>query len=164
MLAAVSIARIASMSGRSVLQTSFLFLNIAMKDGYEVQTRVNVAEAKNKLQRSLLGVTHARLDLAFAIGIAHTTGHGDGTVMGQHIAIEGIQRRIVNIGDQHAFAEMIQNHHSRGPTESAKGAKHDAELRAKQTKGSYSHASRREGKPQPSGGDSREREVMKLLK
>ncbi len=72
-------------------------------------------------QRRLLRVAHCRLDFAFAIGIAHATGHGHGAVVSQHIAIEGIQGGIVNIGDQHAFAQIIQNHHSGSPTQAAKG-------------------------------------------
>ena len=34
-------------------------------------------------------------------------GHGDGTIMGQHVTIERIQARIADIGLEHAFSQVV---------------------------------------------------------
>jgi hypothetical protein len=54
-------------------------------------------EAKSSEWRSL-SVTDCGFHFAFAIGILNATGHGRGTVMLQHIAIEGIESGIVEVG------------------------------------------------------------------
>ncbi len=48
------------------------------------------------------------------------TGHGDGAVVREHIAIERIESGIVNVGDKYAFAQVIVNHDASGAAESAK--------------------------------------------
>src|SRR5882672_2752585 len=45
-------------------------------------------------QRRSLSVTHARLNLAFAIRIADSTWHGHSTVVCKQISVERIERRI----------------------------------------------------------------------
>ena len=49
-------------------------------------------------QRRLLGVTDSTLDLAFAVWIADSTGHGDDVVVGEHVTEKRVDEGIVDIG------------------------------------------------------------------
>ncbi len=40
--------------------------------------------------------------------------------MGEHIAIQRVQRRIVDVGREHAFAQIIEHDHARGSAQPAK--------------------------------------------
>ena len=47
-------------------------------------------------------------DFAFAVRILNATGHGDDAVMLQEIAVQRIERGVIEVGKQHAFAQVIQ--------------------------------------------------------
>jgi hypothetical protein len=53
-------------------------------------------------------MTDGGFDFAFAIWILNATGHGDNTVMLQEIAIQRIERGVIEVGKQHALAQVIQ--------------------------------------------------------
>ena len=59
--------------------------------------------------QGLLRVAHAGFDFAFAIGIAHATRQRHDPVMGEHVAIERIERRIVDVGREDAFLQVIEH-------------------------------------------------------
>jgi hypothetical protein len=65
-------------------------------------------------------VADASFDFALAIWILNATRHGDRAVMREHVAIEGIESGIVNVGDEHTFAQIIENDDASGPTQSTK--------------------------------------------
>jgi len=48
------------------------------------------------------------LDLPFAIRITHATRERDHAVMGEDIAIERIQRRVVDIRREDAFSQVVE--------------------------------------------------------
>jgi hypothetical protein len=73
-------------------------------------------------QRCSLGVTDARFDLAFAVRILDAAGHGHRAVVREHIAIEGIESGIVNVGDEHALTQIIEHDDASGAAEPAKGS------------------------------------------
>src|SRR5208282_5729311 len=69
------------------------------------------------LERSL-GVADAGFNFSFSIWILDPTWQGYGAIMRQDVAIERIQGRIVDVRDEHAFAQIIENHDSRSATQS----------------------------------------------
>jgi hypothetical protein len=73
-------------------------------------------------QRRFLRVADAGLDFALAIWILNATWHGDRVVVGKHIAIERIERGIVNVGDEHALAQIVEHDDASSPAQPAKGA------------------------------------------
>src|SRR5215472_8942101 len=73
------------------------------------------------LQRRLLGVTDSGLDLALSIRIRQATSQRDGTVVLQHIPVEGIERGIVDVGGEHALAQIVEHDHTSDSGQSAKG-------------------------------------------
>ena len=60
------------------------------------------------LQRRLLRVADAGFDFPFAIGIAHAARQRDDAVVGEDVAIERIERRIVDVRREHAFAQVVE--------------------------------------------------------
>ena len=74
------------------------------------------------LQRRFLRVANAGFDFAFAIRILNATGHGDGAVVSEYVAVERIQRGIVEVGDEYALAQIVENDHARGAAKSAESA------------------------------------------
>ena len=68
-----------------------------------------------------LGVTDSPFHFPLAIGIVHPAGHGDGAVVRPHVAVEGMEGGIVNVGDQHALAPIIKDPEAHGATESTEG-------------------------------------------
>src|SRR5215472_15198904 len=68
-----------------------------------------------------LCVGDTRLDFSFSIGIAYTANHRRHAVVRQHIAIERVQTRIVDVGGKHAFAKIIQNDDARAAAKPAEG-------------------------------------------
>lgn len=52
-------------------------------------------------------------DLALSIGITNAARQRDGAVVRQHIAVERIQRRIVDVRLEHAFAQVVEDDHRR---------------------------------------------------
>ncbi len=59
-------------------------------------------------ERCLLRVPDARFDLALAIGIADTTRQRDGAVVCEDIAIERIERGVVDVRGEDAFLEIVE--------------------------------------------------------
>ena len=82
--------------------------------------RLEALEAQ-PLQRRLLGVADAGLDLALAIGIADAARQGDRAVVREDVAVQRIERRVVDVGREHAFAEIVEDDHPHGAAQAAKG-------------------------------------------
>ena len=72
-------------------------------------------------ERSFLSVSDARFHFPFAIGIFDPAGHGHDAVVRKHIPKEWIESGIVDVRNDDALAQIIENHHARTPTESTKG-------------------------------------------
>jgi hypothetical protein len=72
------------------------------------------------LQWGLLRMPHAGFDLALAIWIADATRQRDHAVVREHIAIERIERGIVDVGREHALAEIVEDDDLDGPTQATK--------------------------------------------
>ncbi len=64
----------------------------------------------------------AGLDFAFAIGIAHPTGQRDRSIVSQHVAIERVEGRIVEVGLQDPFAQIVEDDHPNRPAQAAEGS------------------------------------------
>ena len=47
--------------------------------------------------------------LPFAIGIADATRQRDDAVVREHVAIERIERRVVDVGREHALFEIVED-------------------------------------------------------
>ena len=60
-------------------------------------------------ERRFLGVADAGLDLALSIRIAHAARQRDGAVVRQHVAVQRIERGIVDVGREHAFAQIVED-------------------------------------------------------
>src|SRR4030095_15845620 len=73
------------------------------------------------LQRCLLRMAHAALDLPLAIGIRHAATHRDHAVVPQHVRVHRVERGIVDIGLEYAFTEVVEHDHSRAATQPAEG-------------------------------------------
>jgi hypothetical protein len=83
--------------------------------------RLETLEAESS-QRCLLCVPDARFDFAFSIGITDATGQRDDAVVREHVAIERIERRIVDVGREHALFQIVEDDDADGPAESTKRA------------------------------------------
>ena len=64
----------------------------------------------------------AGFDFAFAIGILNAAGHGHRAVVREHIPIERIECGIVDVGDEHALAQIVEHDDAGSATQPAKGA------------------------------------------
>ena len=86
-----------------------------------VQVSLSFAEAfeAQSAQRSLLRVSDTGLDFSLSIGMADAARQRDGAIVGQQIAVERIQRGIVDVGLQDAVTEVVQDHDARGTAEAA---------------------------------------------
>ena len=60
-------------------------------------------------QRRLLRVADAGFDFALAIGIADAARQRDDAVVREHVAVERIERRIVDVGREDAFFEIVED-------------------------------------------------------
>jgi len=65
-------------------------------------------------------VSDAGLYFAFSIRVSDPARHGHDPVVRKHIAVERIERRIVDVGDEHALTQIVEYHHARAATKSAK--------------------------------------------
>ena len=74
------------------------------------------------LQRRLLRVADARFDLALTVGIPHPTRQPDDAVVRQDITIEGIERRLIDVGREHALFEIVEDDDAGRSTEPTKRA------------------------------------------
>ncbi len=97
---------------RLARQAGFAGLGLSLGEAFEAQP----------FERGILGVPDAALHLAFSIRVADAAGQRDGAVVGQQVAIERVEKGIVDIGLQHAFAEVIQDDGVGGSTEAAESS------------------------------------------
>ena len=72
------------------------------------------------VQRRALRVANARFDFAFAIRIAHATWEADDPIVREHVAIDGIERRVVDVRREHAFFEIVEDDEARRAAQPAK--------------------------------------------
>ena len=84
-----------------------------------VQIRLTVVEAleAESAQRRLLGVADSGFDLALAIGVADPTRQGDDPVVGQHVAVERIERRVVDVRGEDALLEVVEHDDAHGASQ-----------------------------------------------
>ena len=73
------------------------------------------------LQHRVLGVLDRVLDRALAVGVAHPGRVGDDAVVGQHVPVDGVQFRFVQVGLDDAFLEVVEYDVSGGSTEVPEG-------------------------------------------
>jgi hypothetical protein len=66
------------------------------------------------LERSFLRVSDAGFDFTFAIRVSDSARHSHHAVVRQHVAVERIDRRIVDVGCEDALAQVVEHHHTRG--------------------------------------------------
>src|SRR5271163_3979091 len=87
-----------------------------------IQIGLRIFQALEALafERSFLRMTDARLNFAFAIRVLHSAWKRCGAVVLQHVTVKGIERGFVNVGREHAFAEIIEHHYASDSTQSAK--------------------------------------------
>ena len=76
-----------------------------------VQIRLAVGEVleAEAAQRRLLGVADRGFDFALAIGVADATRQSDDPVVGQHVAVERIERGVVDVRGEDALLEVVQD-------------------------------------------------------
>src|SRR5438105_7997728 len=87
----------------------------------QVGLRLLWAFEAHALQRCLLRMAHTALHLPLAIGIPHPAGHRDHAVVAQHIGVDGVDGGIVDVGLEHALAQVVEHHHMRAAAQSAEG-------------------------------------------
>jgi hypothetical protein len=68
----------------------------------------------------LLCVRDAGLDLALAIGIADAARQADDAVVREHIAVQRVEQRVVDVGLEDAFAQVVEHDGGRRAAEPAK--------------------------------------------
>ena len=88
----------------------------------EIRLRLLQALEALAVERRLLRVADARFDLALAIGIADAARQADHAVVREDVAIQRIQRRLVDIRRQHAFFEIVEDDRPRRAAETPKRA------------------------------------------
>ena len=82
---------------------------------------LNRVEAQ-AFQGRLLGVADAGLHFSFAIRIADPTRQGDHAVVREDVAVERIERRLVDVGREHALFEVVQDDDLDGAAQPTKRA------------------------------------------
>src|SRR5438093_9622777 len=80
-------------------------------------SRVELLEAQS-LERGL-GMADGGFHLAFAVGITDATGQRDDAVVRQHVAVERIERGIVDVRREHALAEIVEDDDLHGAAKAA---------------------------------------------
>jgi hypothetical protein len=60
-----------------------------------------------------LGVTNTPLHFAFTVGIPNATGHGHSSVVREQVVIQRIDRWIVDVRPENAFAQIVEHQHVR---------------------------------------------------
>ena len=65
---------------------------------------------------------HSNYGRAFAIGIADAARERHDAVVHEHIAIQRIERGIVDVGREHALLQIVEDDHADGATQPAKRA------------------------------------------
>jgi hypothetical protein len=71
-------------------------------------------------ERRALRVPDARFHLPLAVGVGDAARQRGHAVVGEHITVERIERRVVPVRSQHALLQIVEDHHARGATEAAK--------------------------------------------
>ena len=66
-----------------------------------------------------MGVGNGRLDFPLAIGVPDATGQRHGVVVPEHVAVERVQRGIVEVRGEDALLQIVQNHDPDGAAEPA---------------------------------------------
>ena len=66
-------------------------------------------------------MSDAGFDFTFSIRVSDPAWHRHHAVVRKHIAVERIERGIVEVGLEHALAQIVEHHHARAATEPAKG-------------------------------------------
>ena len=77
---------------------------------------------RRPLQRRLLRVADAGFDFPFAIGIADAARQRDDAVVREHVAIERIERGIVDVRREDAFSQVVEDDDADGAAQSTKRA------------------------------------------
>jgi hypothetical protein len=72
------------------------------------------------VERRLLRVADARFDFAFAIGIADAARQADDAVMREHVTVQRVERRLVDIGREHALLQIVEDDRPRRPAQPTK--------------------------------------------
>ena len=67
----------------------------------------------------VLRVAHVGLDLAFSIWIADPARQGGHAIVSEHVAIERVEFRVVDVGLEHALFQVVEHHDARSTAESA---------------------------------------------
>ena len=70
-------------------------------------------------QRRLLRMPDAGLDFAFPVGIGNPARQRDSAVMSEHVAVQRIKRRVVDISFEDAFAQVVEHDYAQASAESA---------------------------------------------
>ena len=73
-------------------------------------------------KRRLLRVPDAGFDFALAIGIADAARHCDDAVVREHVAVQRIERGIVDVRGEDAFFEIVEDDDADRAAEPTKGA------------------------------------------
>ena len=75
-----------------------------------VQIRLGIVEPleAEAAQRRLLRVADGCFDLALAVGVADAARQGHGPVVGQHVAVERIERGVVDVRSEDALLEVVE--------------------------------------------------------
>ena len=87
-----------------------------------IQVGLRIFQALEALafERRLLRMTDAGFDFAFAIRVLHSAWKRCDAVVLQHVTVQRIERGLVNVGREHALAQIIEHHHASDSTEPAK--------------------------------------------
>src|SRR5258708_9029783 len=86
----------------------------------QIDLRIFQAFETQPFERCLLRVTDTRFDLAFAIRVSHPAWKRCDAVMLEHVTVQRIERGIVDVGREHALAQIVEHHYARCSTQSAK--------------------------------------------
>jgi len=65
-------------------------------------------------------VANTGFHFAFAVRVLHSAWKRCDAVVLQHVTVQGIERGLVNIGREHALAQIIEHHHASHSTKPAK--------------------------------------------
>ena len=80
------------------------------------------ASKRSPCRGRLLRVADAGFDFALAIGIPDPARQRDDAVVGEHIAVERVERRIVDVRGEDALLEVVEDNDAHGPAQPAEGA------------------------------------------
>ena len=86
-----------------------------------VQVRLSFLEAfeAQALQRRSLGMADPTLHFPLSIRMPDATRQGHGAVMLKHIAVQRVERGVVDVGGEHALAQIIQHNNAGAATQPA---------------------------------------------